>query len=69
MIKLFALVVLCLAGMFSLSMMLLFALVVGFKNETFTFDFIDAPVLRLLMFFASIANAAVVLLYLLEWNC
>lgn len=69
MIELFALVVMYLAGMFSLSMMFLFAFVVGSKNETFTFDFIDAPVLRLLMFFASIANAAVVLLYLFEWNC
>ena len=69
MMRIFALVVMCLAGMFSLSMMFLFALIVGFKNETFTFDFIDAPPLRLIMFFASIANAAVVLLYLLEWNC
>lgn len=69
MMKIFALVVMCFASMFSLCMMFLFALIVGFKNETFMFDFADAPILRWLMFFASIANTAVVLLYLLEWNC
>lgn len=69
MMKLFALGVMCFAGMFSLSMVFLFALIVGFKNETFMFDFADAPILRWLLFLASIANAAVVLLYLLEWNC
>lgn len=69
MMKLFALVVMCLAGMFSLTMMILFGLIVGFKNEQFMFDFADAPFLRWLMFFAAIANAAIVLLYLMEWNC
>lgn len=68
MMKIFALVVMCSAGMFSLCMMCLFALIVGFKNETFMLDFADAPILRWLMFFASISNTVVVLLYLLEWN-
>ena len=69
MMKLFALVVMCLAGMFSLTMLFLFALIVSFKNEHFMFDFADTPFLRWLMFFAAIANAAIVLLYLMEWNC
>lgn len=69
MMKFFALVVMCFAGMFSLTMMILFGLIVGFKNEQFMFDFADAPFLRWLMFFAAIANAAIVLLYLMEWNC
>lgn len=69
MLKLFALVVMCLAGMFSLTMLFLCALIVGFKNERFKFDSGDTPFLRWLMFFAAIANAAIVLLYLMEWNC
>lgn len=68
-IRLFAIVVMSFAGMFSLTMMFLFALIVGFKDETFMFDFADAPILRWLFFFAATANAAIVLLYLLEWNC
>lgn len=67
--KLFAIVVMCLAGMFSLAMLFLFALIVWFKNEQFMFDFADAPFIRWLMLFAAIANAAIVLLYLMEWNC
>lgn len=69
MLKLFALVVMFLAGMFSLAMLFLFALIVEFKNEQFMFGFADTPFLRWLMFFAAIANAAIVLLYLMEWNC
>lgn len=69
MMKFFVLVVMCLAGMFSLTMLFLFALIAWFKNEQFMFDFADTPFLRWPMFFAAIANAAIVLLYLMEWNC
>ena len=67
--RIFAVAVMCLAGMFSLSAVFLFALIVGLKHEAFMLDFAGAPFLRWLMFFASIANAAIVLLYLFEWNC
>lgn len=69
MMKLFALIVMCLAVAFSLIMMCSFTYIVWYKAETFMFDFSKAPNFRVFMFFASTANAVIVLLYLLEWNC
>ena len=69
MLKLFALIVMCLAAAFSLIMVCSFTYIFWYKDETFMFDFFNAPYFRVFMFFASIANAAIVLLYLLEWNC
>lgn len=67
--KLFALIVLVLAGSFSIMMLVVFSIVLAARDRTITVtDQLSMPA-RLLMFFAAISNAAIVLLYLMEWNC
>lgn len=68
--KLFAVIVLVLAGAFSLSMMAVFSCALGGKSVVDTLNSSCSGFgARLLMFFASAANVAIVLLYLIEWNC
>lgn len=62
MMRLFAVIVLLLAGLFSVVMLGTFSVVLAVRGKA-TVGF------RLLMFLAAVSNAAVVLLYLLEWNC
>lgn len=67
--KLIALLVLWLAAASALCNLVLWAFVVGINDKDVTFCFgCSISVFNILMFFAAIANAAVVLLYLLEWN-
>lgn len=66
--KIFALIVLGLAGAFSLAMLVVFAFFFAERKKFITYSGNISASIRMLMFFASIANAAVVLLYLLEWN-
>lgn len=67
--KLIALLVLWLAATFALSNLVLWAFVVWINDKNVKFCFgCSISVFNILMFFAAIANAAVVLLYLLEWN-
>lgn len=67
--KLFAVVVLVLAGAFSIAMLVMASFVVANMNKSVIITGNPSVFARLLMFFAASANAAVVLLYLLEWNC
>lgn len=62
MVRLFAVIVLLLAGLFSVAMLGAFSVVLADRSNA-TVGF------RLLMFLAAASNVAVVLLYLLEWNC
>lgn len=67
--KLFALIVLVLAGSFSVMMVIVFSIVLAARGRTITVtDQLSMPA-RLLMLFAAIANVAIVLLYMFEWNC
>lgn len=67
--KLIALLVLWLAATSALCNLVLWAFVVGINDKDVTFCFgRSISTFNILMFFAAIANAAVVLLYLLEWN-
>lgn len=67
--KLIALLVLWLAAASALCNLVLWAFVVGINDKDVTFCFGHSiSTFNILMFFASISNAAVVLLYLLEWN-
>lgn len=67
--KLFALIVLVLAGSFSVMMLVVFSIVLAARGRTITVTDQLSTSARLLMFLAAIANAAIVLLYMLEWNC
>lgn len=67
--KLFAVIVLILAGAFSIAMLVVASFVFANMNKSVTITGNPSAFVRLLMFFGAIANAAVVLLYLLEWNC
>lgn len=67
--KLVAVIVLVLAGAFSFAMLVVFSFILGAKDKSITFTVRSSTFARLIMFLASIANTAVVLLYLLEWNC
>ena len=68
MLRLFTVIVLVLAGSFSLTMVVMFSFVLAERHWTISFASIT-PFARFLMFIAAIANAAIVLLYLIEWNC
>lgn len=67
--KLFAVIVLVLAGAFSIAMLVVFSFVIANVNKSVTITGNPSTFARLIMFFAASANAAVVLLYLLQWNC
>ena len=67
--KLFSVIVLVLAGAFSIAMLVMVSFVFAGMNKPVTITGNPSTFVRLLMFFAAISNAAVVLLYLLEWNC
>lgn len=67
--KLFSVIVLVLAGTFSIAMLVVVSFVFANMNKYVIITGNPSTFARLLMFFAAIANAAVVLLYLLEWNC
>ena len=67
--KFFAVIILVLAGAFSLALLVASSFILGVKDKSITFTGRLSTFARLLMFLASAANAAVVLLYLLEWNC
>ena len=69
MLKLFALIVLVLAGSFSIMMLVVFSIVLAARGRTITVTDQLSMSARLLMFLAAISNAAIVLLYLFEWNC
>ncbi len=68
MMKLFAVIVLVLAGAFSLTMVVVFSFVLAERHRRIYFSG-GSTFARFLIFIAAIANAAIVLLYLLEWNC
>ena len=69
MMKLFSVIVLVLAGAFSLTMVVMFSFVLAERHRPIYFADGMSAFARFLMFIASIANAAIVLLYLFEWNC
>ena len=66
--KPFAVIALVLAGLFSMAMLAVFSFVLANVNKSVTVTGNPSTFARLLMFFAASANAAVVLLYLLEWS-
>lgn len=67
--KLFSVIVLVLAGAFSIAMLAMASFVFANTHKYVTITGNPSTFARLLMFFAATANAAVVLLYLFEWNC
>lgn len=68
--KLFSLLVMGFAAMSALCNVIICAVVVGLNEEDATICFgRSRSLFNIFMFFAAIANAAIVLLYLLEWNC
>ena len=69
MMKLFAVIVLVLAGAFSMAMVVVFSFVLAEQHRPIVFAEGISTFARLLMFIAAISNAAIVLLYLFEWNC
>lgn len=69
MLRLFTLIVLILAGAFSLAMVVVFSFVLAERHRPIYFADGMSTFARFLMFIAAIANAAIVLLYLFEWNC
>lgn len=69
MLRLFTLIVLILAGAFSLAMVVVFSFVLAERHRPIYFADGMSAFARFLMFIAAIANAAIVLLYLFEWNC
>lgn len=69
MMKLFAVIVLVLAGAFSLAMVVVFSFVLYERYRPIVFADGISIFVRLIMFLAAISNAAIVLLYLFEWNC
>lgn len=67
--KLIQLLVIWLAAMSALANLVLWAFVVGLNEKDVTFCFgRSISVFNILMLFAAISNAAIVLLYMLEWN-
>ena len=69
MLRLFTLIVLVLAGAFSLAMVVVFSFVLAERHRHINFASGMTTFGKFIMFIAAIANAAIVLLYLLEWNC
>lgn len=68
--KLMALLVMWLAAMSALCNVVLWAVVVGLNDRDVKLCFgRSVSLFNITMFLAAIANAAIVLLYLLEWNC
>lgn len=68
--KLISLVVMWLAAMSALCNIVLWAVVVGRNDRDVTLCFgRSMSLFNITMLLAAIANAAIVLLYLLEWNC
>lgn len=68
--KLIALPVLWLAATSALCNLVIWAFVVGINDKNVNVCFgRSISAFNILMFLAAIANAAIVLLYLLEWNC
>lgn len=68
--KLISLLVMGLAAVSALCNVVLWAFVVGFKDKDVMLCFgRSVSLFNITMLLAAIANAAVVLLYLLEWNC
>lgn len=68
--KLISLVVMWLAAMSALCSVVLWAVVVGCNDKDVMLCFgRSVSPFNIIMFLAAIANAAIVLLYLLEWNC
>lgn len=68
--KLISLVVMWLAAMSALCSVVIWAVVVGCNDKDVTLCFgRSVSLFNITMFLAAIANAAIVLLYLLEWNC
>ena len=67
--KLISLLVLWFAAMSALCNLVLWAFVVGLNEKDVTFCFgRSISVFNIVMLFAAISNAAVVLLYTLEWR-
>ena len=69
MLKLFSVIVLVLAGAFSLTMVVVFSVILAERHRHINFASGTTTFGKFIMFIAAIANAAIVLLYLLEWNC
>lgn len=68
--KLMSLLVMWLAAMSALCNLALWAVVVGRNDRDVTLCFgRSVSLFNITMFLAAIANSAIVLLYLLEWNC
>ena len=68
--KLISPLIMGLAFTSAISNVVLWALVLGRNDRKVTFCFgRSLSMFNILMFFAATANAAIVLLYLLEWNC
>lgn len=68
--KLISLVVMWLAAMSALCSVFLWAVVVGCNDKDVMLCFgRSVSLFNIIMLLAAIANAAIVLLYLLEWNC
>lgn len=68
--KLISLLIMGLAFTSAISNLVLWAVVLGWNDKNVTFCFgRSVSMFNILMFFAAIANAAIVLLYLHEWNC
>lgn len=68
--KLMSLLVMWLAAMSALCNLALWAVVVGRNDRDVTLCFgRSVSLFNIAMLLAAIANAAIVLLYLLEWNC
>lgn len=68
--KLISLLVMWLAAMSALCNLVIWAVVVWRNDRDVTLCFgRSVSTFNILMLFAAIANGAIVLLYLLEWNC
>ena len=68
--KLFVLLVLWFAIVSAMGNLVLWVYVIGINDKDVTFCLGHSiSMFNILMFFAAISNVAVVLLYVLEWNC
>ena len=68
--KLISLLIMWFADMSALCNLVLWAVVVGRNDKDVTVYFgRSVSMFNILMLFAATANGAIVLLYLLEWNC
>lgn len=68
--KLISLVVMWFAALSALCDVVLWVFVIGCNDKDVTICLgRSVSPFNILMFFAAIANAAIVLLYLVEWNC